>query len=83
MDNTVLGDELPNPTRMADLLGGVRRSDVLRVYTALVADDTVEKHDKTYVRVGLTGASRPWYPRFLAESLGSQTLDYDEENPVS
>lgn len=65
VDNTVVGDELPSPTRMADLLGGVRRSDVTRVYAAMVDDDTVQRIEMTYVRVSSTGTMQTWYPTFL------------------
>lgn len=65
VDNTIEGDELPIPTRMAELLGGVRRSDVLRVYTALVDDGTVIRVEQTYVRQAPTGALRTWYPAHL------------------
>lgn len=65
IDNTERGDVLPTPTHMAELLGGVRRSDVLRVYTALVSDKTLSRDDQTYVRLSATGTLRTWYPAFL------------------
>lgn len=65
LDNTSMGDILPTPTRMAELLGGVRRSDVLRVYAAMTADGTIARDDHTYTRVGATGVLRKWYPSFL------------------
>ncbi|HXJ69898.1 MAG TPA: WhiB family transcriptional regulator [Verrucomicrobiae bacterium] len=65
LDNTSMGDGLPTPTRMAELLGGVRRSDVLRVYAAMTADGTIRRDDQDYVRVGSTGVLRRWWPAFL------------------
>ncbi len=69
VDNTIEHDELPSPTRMSELHGGVRRSDVLRVYTALVYDGTVRKMERygvlVYVRLASTGALRTWYPAHL------------------
>ncbi len=65
IDNTERGDVLPTPTHMAELLGGVRRSDVLRVYSALVTDHTVKRDDQTYTRLASTGTLRTWYPQFL------------------
>lgn len=65
LDNTSMGDLLPTPTRMAELLGGVRRSDVLRVYAAMTADGTIARDDQRYTRVGATGVLRKWHPAFL------------------
>jgi hypothetical protein len=67
IDNTERGDVLPTPTHMAELLGGVRRSDVLRVYTAMVDDRTISRKGKeqVYTRRSPTGTLRTWYPAFL------------------
>lgn len=65
IDNTRQGEVLPTPTKMAELLGGVRRSDVLRVYTALVDDRTLSRDDQTYTRLASTGTLRRWFPAFL------------------
>lgn len=75
IDNTDLGDELPTPTRMAELLGGVRRSDVLRVYAALTDDGTIERDDQTYTRAGSTGTLRSWTPAFLIEEVAEVDAD--------
>lgn len=66
VDNTRQGDVVPTPTRMSELLD-VRRSDVLRVYGALVEDKTLQRDDQTYTRLARTGTLRTWHPKFLKQ----------------
>ena len=63
VDSVQPGDAVPNPTRMSDLMGGVRRSDVLRVYKELVADGTLKKDLHEYTR-GAKMASHNWKPNW-------------------
>lgn len=70
LDNSDPGDELPTPTQMAELMGGVRRSDVLRVYQVLMEDNTIvregSKEAPSYRR-GDRVASRNWKPNWSDE----------------
>lgn len=66
IDNADTGDTILSPTAMSDMMGGIRRSDVQRVYMALVEDGTLIRHDTvpaTYVR-GAKVASRNWKPNW-------------------
>lgn len=67
IDNAEPGDGLPTPAHMADLMGGIRKSDVLRVYAALIEDRTVKrsgpKQSPTYHR-GAKVALHNWTPNW-------------------
>lgn len=62
-DTTLPGDVVVSPTQMSEMMGGVRRSDVLRVYRELVTDGTLVELDKQYHR-GAMLASRNWSPKW-------------------
>lgn len=63
IDNTQPGEEVVLPAQMARLMGGIRHSDVARVYRELVADGTLIHADERYLR-GATLASRNWSPKW-------------------
>lgn len=67
IDSVEPGDEVPAPRKMSELMGGVRYSDVLRVYRELVADGTLNLELQDYSR-GDRVASHNWKPRHLIDA---------------
>lgn len=63
VDSVQPGDDVPNPRRMSELMGGVRYSDVLRVYRELAADGTLVQELQSYRR-GAKVASHNWKPNW-------------------
>ncbi len=67
IDNTDVGDSVPPPTEMSEMMGGIRRSDVQRVYSALVDEHTLVRDDSAaharYSR-GAMVAARNWKPNW-------------------
>lgn len=70
IEHVDVGENMPNPSQIAQLFGK-RHQDVARVFTALVADGTLERNgtEKSpharYVRRGHTGTLRDWQPPHL------------------
>lgn len=67
-DNTQPGDSVVSPTQMSEMMGGVRRSDVLRVYRELVTDGTLIEVDKAYHRGATIASHNTWRPKWDDQS---------------
>lgn len=63
IDSVDPGDDVPTPRRMSEMMGGVRYSDVLRVYRELVTDGTLLQSGQDYSR-GAKVASHNWKPNW-------------------
>ena len=64
VDSVDPGQDVPGPSQMSDLMGGVRRSDVLRVYRELVKDGTLVQSGQDYTRGGKV-ATHNWKPNWF------------------
>lgn len=63
VDEVSPGDDVPSPRQMSEMMGGVRYSDVLRVYRELVTDNTLTQELQSYRR-GDRVATHNWKPNW-------------------